>query len=122
MITQQTAADIWQCYREIEAGEKLLVDMEERKEKHPDDKYAQCLEDIAGRRRSLQLSIPSGSSGHKLIGVSQEIAFSVIRAHIAAKKAELAVTNEQARIELIPDVPPGQEIKREPPSSSADNF
>jgi len=122
MITQQTAADIWQCYREIEAGEKLLQDMEKRKKQYPPNEYAQYLKDAFGQGQNLQLGITCGENGHRLFGVSFKLAFSVIRAHIAAKKAELAVANEQARIELIPDVPHGQEVKCKSPRLSVDNF
>ena len=40
-IKKETAARIWQCYREIDAAEKLLQDMEERRKKYPCDEYAQ---------------------------------------------------------------------------------
>jgi hypothetical protein len=106
MITQQTAADIWQCYREIEAGEKLLADMEERKEAHPNDKYAQHLKDVFGRRQSLQLGIPCGENGHTLFGVSPGLAGAVIRSHIAAKRAELVEINERVQIELGSSIDP----------------
>ena len=112
MIEQQTAADIWNCYREIEAGEKLLADMEERKKEYPDDKHAQCLKDVFGRRRNLRLGIPSGEHSHTLIDVSPELAFSVIKSHIATKKAELVEINERARIELLPDVPSGVSLSQ----------
>lgn len=101
MITQETAALIWECYREIAAGEKLLADMEEqRREDRDESKYAPKLRDAFGRRRDLQLGIPSGESAHRLYNVSPVLAESVIRAHIANKQAELAAANEQARIEL----------------------
>ena len=111
MITQKTAADIWQCYREIEAGKKLLKDMEERRKAHPKDKYAQHLKDAFGRGQSLQLGIPCGENGHKLFDMSPELAGAVIRSHIAAKRAELVEINERVRIELAsinpsPCIPP----------------
>ena len=111
MITQKTAADIWQCYREINAGEKLLADMEERKKAYPEDKYAQHLKDVFGRGQNLQLGIPCGENGHKLFSVSPEMAGAVIRSHIAVKQAELVEINERVRIELAsinpsPCIPP----------------
>ncbi len=99
MITQQTAAAIWNAYREIEAGEKLLADMEkELKWEH--DKTAPTLKDAFGQRRHIQLGIPSGESAHRLLTVSPVLAISVINAHIANKRKELAEANECARIEL----------------------
>lgn len=100
MITKETAARIWQAYREIEAAHKLLEDMAELREKDRVDKYAPTLRDAFGRLRHLQLGIPSGESGHRLFEVSPILAESVIRAHIGHKEAELAEANEQAKIEL----------------------
>lgn len=100
MITQETAARIWNCYREIATGWKLMADMEEERRKNPDDPHAPELRDVFGRRRGLQLGVPSGASCHTLLDVGPELGVSVIRAHIAAKEAELVEANEQARIEL----------------------
>lgn len=100
MINQKTAERIWHCYREIEAGEKLLFDMKTEREERYVDKMAPTLRDAFGRRQDLQLGIPSGENGHRLFSVSPLLADSVIRAHIAAKQAELVEANEQARIEL----------------------
>ncbi len=100
LIQQETAAKIWQCYREIETAEKLLKDMEELQKKYSRDPHAQYLKDAFGHRRNLQLGIPMGENRHQLFDVSPRLAESVIRAHIAAKKAELIEVNEQARIEL----------------------
>jgi hypothetical protein len=100
IIRQETAAKIWQCYREIKAGKKLLQDMEELKEKHSTNPHAQHLKDAFGRGRNLQLGIPMGEDGHSLFGVSPELAKSVIKAHIANKEAELIAVNEEAHIEM----------------------
>jgi hypothetical protein len=100
MITEKTAADIWNAYREIHAGEKLLSDMTKERERTEIDKHAPTLRDAFGRVRQLQLGIPSGENGHRLLDVSPVLAESMIRAHIANKKAELAEANECARVEL----------------------
>lgn len=102
MITQDTASAIWTAYREISAAEKLLADMEaERTKPFTDrDKYAPTLTDAFGRKRQLQLGIPSGENAHRIFDVNPELAESVIRAHIAKKKVELVEANERARIEL----------------------
>ena len=98
-ITQETAAAIWTAYREIEAAEKLLSDIEKESEwEH--DKTAPVLKDAFGRKRNLQLGVPSGENCHRLFDVPMQLAGSVIRAHIAAKHEELAIANERARIEL----------------------
>lgn len=103
MITQATAQLIWTCYREIEAGKKLLKDMEEtRKQLDTMDKHAPSLRDCFGRRQHLELGIPCGENGHRLLKVDPSLAESVIRAHIANKEAELKQAQEVARIELDP--------------------
>lgn len=100
LISRETAARIWQCYREIETGEKLLSDIKKVRDDNHGDPHAQHLKDAFGRKRELQLGIPSGENSHRLFDVSERLAESVIRAHISSKKAELIEANEQARIEL----------------------
>lgn len=101
MISQKTAADIWNAYREIEAAEKLLEDMSKAATTWgAPDKFAPTLKDAFGRAQNLQLGIPMGESGHRLYSVSPALAEACIRAHIANKRAELVEANERARIEL----------------------
>lgn len=100
MITQETAAAIWHAYREIEAANKLLADSKEIRERDRLDKTAPTIRDAFGHPRHLQLGIPSGENGHRILQVSPVLAESVIRAHIENKRAELAETQERARIEL----------------------
>jgi len=100
MITRDTASDIWNAYREIEVGEKLLADMKSQREMMHVDKHAPTLRDAFGRVRQLQLGIPSGENAQRLLDVSPTLSESVIRAHIQNKRAELAEINERARIEL----------------------
>lgn len=111
MITQETAMLIWDAYREISAAEKLLNDISEYKKWEP-DRYAPSLKDAFGRRRHLELGIPSRENGHRLLQVSPDLADAVIRAHMAHAKAKLADANERARIELStssPDLCSGSE-------------
>lgn len=93
MITQETAGLIWSAYREIEMDEKLLQ-----------DKTAPTLKDAFGRRKHLQLGIPSGDNCHRLFQVPPQLAESVIRAHIAEQRKQLVLANERARIELSEEV------------------
>lgn len=104
MITQKTAEDIWSCYREIEAGKKLLQDMEKQEKDNMGHKHEQHLKDAFGNKRELQLGIPMGNSAHRLYDVSLKLAQSIIRAHIARKEQELVETNERARVELNSNV------------------
>ncbi len=100
MISQETAARIWQAYREISTAEKLLNDMKEIRERERIDVHSPTIRDAFGFRRQLQLGIPSGENAPRLFDVNPHLAASVIRAPIERKTAELAEANEQARIEL----------------------
>lgn len=100
MITAETAARIWNCYREIDAAKKLIEDMNDSIKSDRDSPEAGSLHDAFGRRRHLQLGVPSGDNSHRLFSVEPKLALSVINAHIANKQAELVAANEQARIEL----------------------
>lgn len=100
MITQETAGKIWNCYRELHASENLLKEMEENAKRYERDVRAEKLKDAFGRYGNLTLGVPSSDSSHRMFDVAPALAKSVILAHIANKKAELAEANEQARIEL----------------------
>ena len=100
MITQKTAARIWECYREIQAAEKLLDDMATVEKDYRFEPAEQKLKDAFGRKTDLQLGVPSGERSHRLFNVSPKLAESVINAHIVNKEAELNEANEQARIEI----------------------
>lgn len=108
MITQKTAENIWSCYREIEAGKKLLQDMEKVEKDNPRHKHEQHLKDAFGHKQELQLGIPMGDSGHRLYDVSPKLALSIIRAHMAEKGRELTEMNECARVELDEEDPDWQ--------------
>lgn len=100
MIKQKTAETIWSCYREIEAGKKLLHDLAEAVRENPGREHEPHIKDAFGHPRSLQLGIPMGENAHRLFGLSPKLALSVIRAHMADKRRDLAVANELARFEL----------------------
>ena len=98
MITKETAARIWTCYREIAAGKSLLEDAEKNLARDPkEDPFPR---DPFGRKAGLQLGIPSGQNTHRLFDVPPKLALSMIRAHIAEQERQLVEANEQARIEL----------------------
>ncbi len=100
MVKKETAAKIWNTYREIETAENLLKELEELRSEFGFDEKAPTLSDAFGRRKHFEMGIPSGDNSHRLFQVSPPLAESVIKAHIENKKAELAEANEQARIEL----------------------
>ena len=96
MIDKDLAYRIWSCHREIEVSNDLVKKMTEELhgEEIPD------LRDSFGRRRNLQLGIPSGENCHRLFDVDVKLALAVIRAHIANKTQELEVLSEEARSSL----------------------
>ena len=102
MITQETAARIWNAHREIETGKKMLEDVAKEQEKRrlDYDKHGPTLRDAFGHRRHFQLGVPSGEDGHRLFEVSPMLAESCIRAHIENKRRDLAEANEAARIAI----------------------
>ncbi len=105
MLSREIAAEVWRCYRELEAAEKLLVDIAEienrNKERfHGNGRFEKGLKDVFGREQELQLGVPSGENGHRLFGVSIELGKSVIRAHIANTNKTMAEVQERAKIEL----------------------
>jgi hypothetical protein len=103
MITQETAARIWNAHREIQTGIKLLEDVAKERERHihPVDERAPTIRDAFGHRQYFQLGVPFGENGHRLFEVSPVLAESCIRAHIENKRRDLAEANEVARIELL---------------------
>lgn len=96
MITQDTAAKIWNCYREIEACKKLQADLKEA------GKFgeAQTLKDVFGRGRNLELGIPSGDNSHRILQLRPKLAEIIIHAHIKEVESDLIAMNELARHEI----------------------
>ncbi len=96
-ITMQTAAMIAHAHREIEVARELLKKIEQGK------KWNQEIDirDAFGRRQYvLQLGVPSGNGGHKLLDVSYELGGYIIEAHIEKMQMRIAELSEIARMEL----------------------
>lgn len=100
MISQETSGRVWNCYREIAAGEKLLADLDEASKEYRDDVRAKSLRNAFGERRGLQLGVPSGEWSHRLLDVSPELGRVIIEAHIAQRRSELVALNELCRSEV----------------------
>lgn len=100
MIRQETAAKIWHAYREMEVGLKMLEDLAAAQDEGGHSKHARQLPDAFGRRRTLQLGVPAGSDGHRLLDVGPDLADAMIRAHIAAQESLLDGLMVLARKEL----------------------
>lgn len=100
MITQKTCEKIWHCHREIKVAEDLLVEVEKMSASQEANGEKKGLPDAFGQEQKLQLGIPSGRDSHRLFGLSWQLAYPVINAHIASKKRELVELNEIARLEI----------------------
>lgn len=79
MISRETAAKIWNAYREIEAAEKLLIKVEETLKDFESDNSLPSLKDISREARRFEFGVPSGENSHRLFGVSPTLAEAVIR-------------------------------------------
>ena len=97
VISKDLALRIWSAHDEIEKGEKLQDIIAKAISEHrvPD------LRDSFGRPRGLELGVPSGENGHRLLDVQPALALSVINAHIADKKAVLAALMAEARSVVV---------------------
>ena len=104
MLTKEICEKIWHCHREIEAATNLMGDVKEaikeNKDRLADHEHDEKLRDVFGRRRDLELGVPSGENAKRLFNVSYDLAVPVIKAHIANKTAQLAELNERAKLEL----------------------
>lgn len=60
------------------------------------------LADVFGRpQRSLELGVPSGSSGHRILNVDYELSRVIIEAQIQKYKNQLIALNIQAKDECL---------------------
>src|SRR5262245_40806805 len=95
-ISMDLAHRIWTAHREIDVATKLLGDIEESLSRGEPPTPL----DAFGRRRGYQLGVPSGDDRHRLFDVQPTLAREVIRAHIAAKMAELGAACQEAKTVL----------------------
>jgi len=98
MITEKTARELSRTYREIEAAEKLLTEVDIELAKGERIGWRGELEN-AGRR--CELAWPTGEASSHLYNVEPPIARAVLVAHIADQKAKLEKLNEVARLEVL---------------------
>src|SRR5690349_20778831 len=99
MLTQKTAAAIHNCHQQIANAETLLKDMHEAYVQND----SMDLIDAFGRKRGLQLGVPSGRDSHRIFNVDNDLAVVIIEAQIAKYKTQLAALNELAKQECTTD-------------------
>lgn len=93
MITKKTAYDILSAYNQIESGEKMI---EQAENKLIDIGMIDFLDEanIHG-----VLGLPRGDSSYHYFNIHPSLAIQVVKAHVASKRAELGVLNERAKDE-----------------------
>lgn len=97
MITKVIAAAIYNCYSEIESGQKMIVELKERL----NEKGELVLKDGWGREQGLELRIPLETHGsYSIRRVPFHLALDVIQEHIANQEKELLRLKEVCRVQL----------------------
>ena len=96
MINKETAAKIFNCHNQIEHSKILLEEMKKCKLETGEVK----LEDAFGGRRDLELGVPSGRSGHRILNVEWSLGMKIIKQHIKDQKKLLIKLNKEAELEL----------------------
>lgn len=96
MITKETAQKIWSCHDGIERSDKLMADMKDELEKTGDER----LIDAFGRKKGLELGVPSGKDGHRIFNVRIDLAIQIIESHKKDQQDELKELQAIAKIEL----------------------
>lgn len=98
MISYATAKEIAYAYREIEAAEKLLEEVQQEIDKSGE--RVDYRGELQRTARNCQLGWPMSENSHRLFTVEPEIAAAVIKAHLVNQNAKLQKLNEVARLEL----------------------
>lgn len=96
MITQEIALLIFNCYREINEGNKMIVELK----KSLNEKGEFEIRDNWGNTRGLELHLPTSMSGATIRRLPFELALTVIEKHIEAQHTELERLKEVCRIQL----------------------
>ena len=99
MITRETVSELGRVMRDIEAGEKLLAEVDEQLAKEKDSIGFHG--EVRSTARACQLGWPSSDNGYRLYNVEARIARAVIVAHLADQKAKLEKLNAVARLEVL---------------------
>lgn len=96
MITKETADGISRAYREIEAAEKLLTQIDEQLAKEKESRGFHG--EINYTARGCQLGWPD-REGFRLFSVEPQLGRSCVVAHLIDQKAKIEKLNEIAKME-----------------------
>ncbi len=108
MLSQKTAAALYNCHQQIVNAEQLLQQTKESILKDEDrfSEYKGLIDAFGSQKRRLELGIPSGSSGSRLVNVDPDLAVIIIEAQIGKYKSQLGALNQIAALECIVDDKP----------------
>lgn len=95
MISQNIARLIFNCYSEIDSGEKMIKELKENLNENGE----LDLKDHWGNTKGLELRIPR-ANGYLIKNVPFHLALDVINEHIANQKKELVRLKEVCKVEL----------------------
>lgn len=96
MITKEIARLIYNCYAEIESGEKMIEELNARLNENGEFE----LKDNWGNSKGLELSIPNTGGSFSIKKVPFHLALDVIVEHIENQKKELIRLKEVCRVQL----------------------
>ena len=96
MITKDIARLIFNCYVEIESGEKMIEELKTKL----NEKGELELKDNWGNSRGLKLRIPNEGTSYSIKQVPFHLALHVITEHIENQKKELSRLKEVCRVQL----------------------
>ena len=97
MITKDIARLIYNCYSEIESGEKMIEELKKAIDENGDF----VLVDSWGeRKRFLELSIPSKSGSCSIKQLPMALGIEAIQTHIEKQKQELLRLKDVCKIQL----------------------
>ncbi len=98
MITKDVARLIYNCYSEIENGEKMIEELKKAIDENGDF----VLTDSWGeRKRFLELHIPCKGSGHSIKQLPMQLGIDAILSHIETKKQELEKLKLTCKTQLL---------------------
>jgi hypothetical protein len=105
MLTSETAAKVYNCYKEIAHSEALLAEMKKREAALGKMRHGFNHEDFLKEQSFyndglISMTIPSSENAGTVYRIEFELGQSILIAHIAKQKALLVSLNEQARLEI----------------------
>lgn len=96
MITKDISRLIYNCYSEIENGNKMIEELKSKL----NEKGEFELKDSWGNTAGLELRIPIGSGSWSIHSVPFHLALDVIKEHIANQEKELERLKSVCKIQL----------------------